>query len=80
MRQTEILCWGGGEGLSYKSLEIVCLREKLPVGDPVQKACPNAPTVWQQKTEHFLALSKILLSAWECDPDFMSELQQWKSK
>ncbi len=67
--------------LSYKkSLEIVCLREKLPVGDPVQKACLNAPTVWQQETEPFLALSKILLSAWECDPDFMSELQQWKSK
>jgi len=71
---------GGGGELSYKSLEIVCLREKLPVGDPVQKACLNAPTVWQQETEPFLALSKRLLSAWECDPDFMSELQQWKSK
>lgn len=69
-----------GVELSLKSLEIVCLREKLPVGDPVQKACLNAPTEWQQATEPFLALSNILLSAWECDPHFMSELQQSKSK
>jgi hypothetical protein len=50
MRQTEIHCWGGGGKLSYKNLEIVSLREKLPFGDPVQKACLNAPTVWQQET------------------------------
>jgi hypothetical protein len=81
MRQTEILCCGGGGGnLVIKVWKLFVWEKSCLFGDPVQKACLNAPTVWQQETEPFLALSKILLSAWECDPDFMSELQQWKSK